>query len=240
MNPCSLTHERQAASGPRSQPRHPAQEPRVLRGSIRAATAFDDSAKSSSGSPALRDIQNSPVLFLVPARVHVRARAPTRCTCSGRALVRVWLNRRLITIQHVAQQPSRCARPGAGVRVAACGAARAVTAGDQRVGAADRPPRTGAASPTARSVTPCPTAAGSAVSRARWWGMKPPQFAVWMFCQLGVRPGDELVDLCPGAGAIGEAWRRYAAAARDTSPVDGGQVAGRGWHYGQRPLHGLF
>ena len=71
-------------------------------------------------------------------------------------------------------------------------------------------------------------------------GMKPPQFAVWMFCQLGVRPGDELVDLCPGAGAIGEAWRRYAAAARDTSPVDGGQVAGRGWREGRRPLHGLF
>jgi hypothetical protein len=57
-------------------------------------------------------------------------------------------------------------------------------------------------------------------------GMKPPQFAVWMFCQLGARPGDELVDLYPGSGAIGEAWRRYAAAAHDTSR-DGGQVAGR-------------
>ena len=51
-------------------------------------------------------------------------------------------------------------------------------------------------------------------------GMKPPQFAVWMFCQLGARPGDELVDVYPGSGAIGEAWRRYTAAADDTSRVD--------------------
>jgi hypothetical protein len=41
-------------------------------------------------------------------------------------------------------------------------------------------------------------------------GMKPPQFAVWMFAQLGARPGDQLEDLFPGSGAIGEAWRRYA------------------------------
>ncbi len=41
-------------------------------------------------------------------------------------------------------------------------------------------------------------------------GMKPPQFAVWMVCQLGARSGDELVDLYPGSGAVGEAWRRYA------------------------------
>ena len=56
-------------------------------------------------------------------------------------------------------------------------------------------------------------------------GMKPPQFAVWMFCQLGARPGDELVDLYPGSGAIGEAWRRYTAAADDASRVDAGARA---------------
>ena len=130
---------------------------------------------------------------------------------------------------------------GAGVRVAACGAAHAVKAGDQRVGAADRPPRTGAPLDQPQSVRDALSYSG----RFRGFpgalvGMKPPQFAVWMFCQLGARPGDELVDLCPGAGAIGEAWRRYAAAARDTSPVDGGQVAGRGWREGRRPLRGLF
>jgi hypothetical protein len=48
--------------------------------------------------------------------------------------------------------------------------------------------------------------------------MKPPQFAVWMVCQLGARSGDELVGLYPGSGAVGEAWRRYAG-------VDGRHVA---------------
>jgi hypothetical protein len=41
-------------------------------------------------------------------------------------------------------------------------------------------------------------------------GMKPPPFSEWMFRQLGARPGDDLVDLFPGSGAIGEAWARYA------------------------------
>ncbi|MGO9790510.1 MAG: hypothetical protein ACLP8S_13745, partial [Solirubrobacteraceae bacterium] len=50
-------------------------------------------------------------------------------------------------------------------------------------------------------------------------GMKPPQVAVWMLTQLGARSGDELVDLYPGSGAVGEAWRRYAG-------VDGRHVAG--------------
>ena len=49
-------------------------------------------------------------------------------------------------------------------------------------------------------------------------GMKPPQFAVWMFQQLGARPGDQLVDLYPGSGAIGEAWQRYSG-----TPTGGGQ-----------------
>ena len=42
-------------------------------------------------------------------------------------------------------------------------------------------------------------------------GMKPPAFGEWMFRQLGARPGDDLVDLYPGSGAIGEAWARYAS-----------------------------
>ncbi|MGA2924417.1 MAG: hypothetical protein ABSG43_00270 [Solirubrobacteraceae bacterium] len=41
--------------------------------------------------------------------------------------------------------------------------------------------------------------------------MKPPQFAVWMFEQLGACAGDELVDLYPGSGAVGMAWSRYVA-----------------------------
>ena len=42
-------------------------------------------------------------------------------------------------------------------------------------------------------------------------GMKPPEFAAWMFAQLGARAGDELVDLYPGSGAIGRAWSLYTA-----------------------------
>lgn len=40
-------------------------------------------------------------------------------------------------------------------------------------------------------------------------GMKPPQFAVWMFEQLNASPGDRLDDLYPGSGAVSEAWLRH-------------------------------
>lgn len=52
-------------------------------------------------------------------------------------------------------------------------------------------------------------------------GMKPPEFAVWMFGQLGARGGDDLVDLYPGSGAIARAWAIYTSldtvAPRDAS-----------------------
>jgi hypothetical protein len=55
-------------------------------------------------------------------------------------------------------------------------------------------------------------------------GMKPPEFAVWMFAQLGAHPGDELTDLFPGSGAIGRAWELYTSLGpedlRDASRVD--------------------
>jgi hypothetical protein len=51
--------------------------------------------------------------------------------------------------------------------------------------------------------------------------MKPPQFAVWMFQQLGARPRDQLVDLYLGSGAIAEAWRRYAGTLVTTGQSDG-------------------
>ena len=44
-------------------------------------------------------------------------------------------------------------------------------------------------------------------------GMKPPAFAEWMFRLLGAQPGDELVDMYPGSGAIARAWARYVAPA---------------------------
>jgi hypothetical protein len=42
-------------------------------------------------------------------------------------------------------------------------------------------------------------------------GMKPPEFAVWMFSQLGAEPGDQLDDLFPGSGAISRAWDLYTS-----------------------------
>lgn len=42
-------------------------------------------------------------------------------------------------------------------------------------------------------------------------GMKPPQFGVWLFALLGARPGDELVDLYPGSGAVSHAWHLHAS-----------------------------
>lgn len=45
---------------------------------------------------------------------------------------------------------------------------------------------------------------------ARVVGAKPAVFARWVFDLLGALPGDELVDLFPGSGAIGRAWAVYA------------------------------
>lgn len=47
-------------------------------------------------------------------------------------------------------------------------------------------------------------------------GMKPAAFAEWMFRLLGLGARDELVDLYPGSGAIGRAWRLYCGASRST------------------------
>lgn len=49
-------------------------------------------------------------------------------------------------------------------------------------------------------------------------GMKPPEFAVWLFRQLGARAGDELVDLYPGSGAIGRAWELYTSRGPSSEP----------------------
>lgn len=42
-------------------------------------------------------------------------------------------------------------------------------------------------------------------------GAKPKAFAFWIFRVLGLRSGDEIVDLFPGSGAIGRAWEEYCA-----------------------------
>lgn len=42
-------------------------------------------------------------------------------------------------------------------------------------------------------------------------GAKPEAFCRWLFMVLGMEPDDELVDLFPGSGAVGEAWEHYRA-----------------------------
>ena len=40
-------------------------------------------------------------------------------------------------------------------------------------------------------------------------GAKPEPLCWWLFDLLGLRPGDELVDLFPGTGIVGRAWERF-------------------------------
>lgn len=40
-------------------------------------------------------------------------------------------------------------------------------------------------------------------------GAKPDGFCFWLFDLLNLQGGDELVDVFPGSGAVGEAWKRY-------------------------------
>jgi hypothetical protein len=53
-------------------------------------------------------------------------------------------------------------------------------------------------------------------------GEKPAAFCRWLFRLLGARPGDELDDLFPGSGAVGEHWRDYIAQpVLDEPPLSG-------------------
>ncbi len=40
-------------------------------------------------------------------------------------------------------------------------------------------------------------------------GSKPATFCSWLFALLGLQPDDDLVDLFPGSGRVGEAWETY-------------------------------
>ena len=48
--------------------------------------------------------------------------------------------------------------------------------------------------------------------RQRVPGEKPHAFGFWIFQLLGAFPGDEIVDVFPGSGAIGEAWVKWCQA----------------------------
>jgi hypothetical protein len=51
-------------------------------------------------------------------------------------------------------------------------------------------------------------------------GAKPPAFLTWLFHCLGARPGDELVDLFPGSGAVALAWEAFAQQLPLQDPAD--------------------
>jgi hypothetical protein len=40
-------------------------------------------------------------------------------------------------------------------------------------------------------------------------GAKPEEFSFWVFRLLRLRPGDELVDMFPGSGAVTRAWEKW-------------------------------
>lgn len=48
----------------------------------------------------------------------------------------------------------------------------------------------------------------------RFVGAKPPLFCQWLFACLGLQPHDDLVDLFPGTGSVGDEWQRYRSQTR--------------------------
>jgi len=40
-------------------------------------------------------------------------------------------------------------------------------------------------------------------------GEKPDEFSFWLFEILGMKPGDQLVDIYPGSGAVDRAWAKW-------------------------------
>lgn len=48
-------------------------------------------------------------------------------------------------------------------------------------------------------------------------GSKPEKFALWLFDLLGLGPGDNLVDVFPGSGAVGRAWGKWLVTTGETA-----------------------
>lgn len=51
--------------------------------------------------------------------------------------------------------------------------------------------------------------AASITLRRGFTGAKPEDFCWWVFDMLGLRPGDEFIDLFIGSGAVSRAWETY-------------------------------
>jgi len=59
----------------------------------------------------------------------------------------------------------------------------------------------------------------------RVMGAKPAAFCWWVVDLLGALPGDELLDLFPGSGGIGRAWRLYTSAGESRNTGEHAGVA---------------
>lgn len=62
-------------------------------------------------------------------------------------------------------------------------------------------------------------------------GAKPERFCYWLFDAMNLRPTDELVDLFPGTGIVGQAWKKY----RDEFPAHASWInrVKSGWELGK-------
>ena len=66
-----------------------------------------------------------------------------------------------------------------------------------------------------KATTPKDVVSANITLKRGLTGAKPEAFCRWMFAVLGMQPGDELVDLFPGTGAVTqayEAWQQEQAA----------------------------
>ncbi|HXJ29495.1 MAG TPA: hypothetical protein VNG35_02590 [Gemmatimonadales bacterium] len=60
-----------------------------------------------------------------------------------------------------------------------------------------------------RATTPRDWVSANITLRCGLVGVKPEAFCYWLFDLLGLKRGDDLVDLFPGTGAVSDAWARW-------------------------------
>lgn len=72
--------------------------------------------------------------------------------------------------------------------------------------AGHRPPPKGGV-----ATTPKDWIAANVALRRGLVGAKPETFCFWLFALLGLRAGDDLLDIYPGTGGVQRAWERWQA-----------------------------
>lgn len=63
-----------------------------------------------------------------------------------------------------------------------------------------------------KQTTPKDFVACSITLKKGLTGVKPDDFSNWLFWLMGMQPGDTLVDLYPGSGAVTRAWEQWGNA----------------------------